>query len=174
MVEKALRNVVREALQQVCESGLPGDHHFYLTFSLSHAGVEVPDYLRAQHGDEMTIVLQYQFYDLEVDEAQMAVTLSFNNKHERLVVPLAAITTFADPSVNFALQFQSLPTQTAEDGTIDRPIAEHPAPDAAGDAAAQAAPSDDQDTDQDDDGAGDGAGDGNVVTLDQFRKKSSD
>ena len=106
MVEAALRGVVRTALRQVSEIGLPGNHHFYLTFRTGHRGVRIPDYLRAQYPGEMTIVLQYQFFGLEVTEELFSVTLSFNNVHERLTVPFAAITTFADPSVNFALQFQ--------------------------------------------------------------------
>ncbi|CAK0751104.1 Stringent starvation protein B [Azospirillaceae bacterium] len=108
MVEAALRGVVRTALKQVAEIGLPGSHHFYLTFRTGHRGVKMPDYLRTQYPGEMTIVLQYQFFGLEVTEDWFAVTLSFSNVHERLTIPFAAITTFADPSVNFALQFQPM------------------------------------------------------------------
>lgn len=106
MVETALRGVVRDALTQVAERGLPGNHHFYLTFRTGYPGVSIPDYLTAQYPNEMTIVLQFQYYGLEVTEERFEVTLSFNNVHERLVIPFAAISTFADPSVNFALQFQ--------------------------------------------------------------------
>ncbi len=113
MVEKALRGVVRDALSAACERGLPGNHHFYVTFRTNHPGVAIPDYLRTQYPSEMTIVLQYQFFGLEVDDELFSVTLSFNNVHERLTVPLAAIVAFADPSVNFALQFQAL---AGEDG----------------------------------------------------------
>src|SRR3990170_4420004 len=107
MVESALRGVVREALAQVAEKGLPGDHHFYLTFLTNHRGVAIPEYLRQKYPQEMTIVLQHQFFGLEVCEDRFSVSLSFSSKTERLVIPLAAISTFADPSVNFALQFQS-------------------------------------------------------------------
>jgi hypothetical protein len=107
MVESALRGVVREALTQVGETGLPGEHHFYLTFMTNHRGVAIPEYLRQKYPQEMTIVLQHQFFGLEVCEDRFSVSLSFSSKTERLVIPLAAITTFADPSVNFALQFQS-------------------------------------------------------------------
>jgi hypothetical protein len=106
MVEAALRAVVRQALTEVAESGLPGDHHFYITFRTSYPGVELPDYLRARYPAEMTIVLQFQYYDLAVDDNQFSVTLTFNNAPERLVIPLRAISVFADPSVNFALPFQ--------------------------------------------------------------------
>lgn len=108
MVEKALRGVIADAVRHVIKNGLPDDHHFYITFQTKHDGVQIPSYLREQYTDEMTIVLQYQFYGLEVDAEKMAVTLSFNNVPERLVIPLEAITIFADPSVNFALQFQPM------------------------------------------------------------------
>ncbi|MEI6558462.1 MAG: ClpXP protease specificity-enhancing factor SspB [Rhodospirillaceae bacterium] len=124
MVEAALRGVVRTALKQVAEIGLPGNHHFYLTFRTSYRGVRIPDYLRSQYPGEMTIVLQYQFFGLEVTEELFSVTLSFNNVHERLTVPFAAITTFADPSVNFALQFQPVTTEprpAAEEGVEPLP-----------------------------------------------------
>ena len=106
MVEAALRSVVKRAIETVTEEGLPGDHHFYITFQTEAPGVNIPKYLVDQYPEEMTIVLQYQFYGLKVDNKQMEVTLSFNNVPERLVIPLDAITVFADPSVNFALQFQ--------------------------------------------------------------------
>jgi uncharacterized protein len=106
MVETALRGVVRQSMERAAEKGLPGNHHFYLTFRTSHPGVDIPAHLRERYPVEMTIVLQFQFYGLEVTEDQFAVTLSFNNIPERLTIPFAALTIFADPSVNFALQFQ--------------------------------------------------------------------
>ena len=117
MVEKALRNVARQAIEEVIEDGLPGDHHFYITFLTDYEGVQIPDYLRERYPGEMTIVLQYQFYDLSIDDKFLKVTLSFNNIPEKLVIPVAAITIFADPSVNFALQFQ--PLDADEDGAYD-------------------------------------------------------
>lgn len=107
MVENALRGVVREALIQVGKHGLPADHHFYVTFDTNHPKVEIPDYLRSRYPSEMTIVLQHQFYGLKIQETLFAVTLSFNNMPERLVIPYDAIRIFADPSVSFALQFES-------------------------------------------------------------------
>lgn len=158
MVEQALRNVVREALLCAADQGLPGDHHFYLTFSTRFPGVRIPEYLRAQYPEEMTVVIQYQFYDLDVTEESVGVTLSFNNSQERIVIPLSAITTFADPSVNFALQFQALPAQTEpeEEGEPDRALAQSSGDGEADNSAAAAG--------QDD-------GSSNVVTLDSFRKK---
>ena len=152
MVERALRGVVREALEVVGAEGLPGDHHFYLTFTTDYPGVDIPDYLRKQYPEEMTIVLQYQFYDLTMDDEGFAVTLSFNNRRERLAVPFAAVTTFADPSVNFALQFQ-MQESALEADAPDAP--------AAGDEPAET----------DDEEAGEDGEKGKIVTLDSFRKK---
>jgi hypothetical protein len=106
MVENALRDVVREALGLVAERGLPGNHHFYISFRTDHPGVEMPEYLRTKYPEEITIVLQYQFWALETEGEQFSVVLSFNDRRERLVVPYAALTGFADPSVKFALRFQ--------------------------------------------------------------------
>lgn len=144
MVEQALRGVVRQAVQEVSGDGLPGDHHFYITFMTDYPGVQIPDYLRDRYPGEMTIVLQYQFYDLGVDKEKMTVTLSFNNVPERLTIPLAAITIFADPSVNFALQFQ--------------PIGDDEGPDF-----------DPEDFDDEDESGKSKTGE--VVSLDKFRKK---
>src|SRR5262249_55876316 len=105
MVEDALRGVVRRALLEVSKSGLPGDHHFYLTFRTGENGVQIAPALKSQYPKEMTIVLQHQFWGLEVNEEGFAVTLSFGGKHERLVVPYRSIVSFADPSVKFGLQF---------------------------------------------------------------------
>jgi hypothetical protein len=107
MVEDALRGVVRRALSEVSKSGLPGDHHFYLTFRTGEPGVQIAPALKSQYPKEMTIVLQHQFWGLEVNEETFAVTLSFGGKHERLLVPYRSIVSFADPSVKFGLQFET-------------------------------------------------------------------
>jgi hypothetical protein len=107
LVESALKGVVRSALEIVKKHGLTGGHHFYITFRTSHPQVVVPKYLQEKYPDEMTIVLQYQFYNLEVEETRFSVSLSFNNVQEHLVVPFAAIVGFADPSVKFGLQFHT-------------------------------------------------------------------
>lgn len=155
MVETALRGVVRDALTEVAERGLPGNHHFYLTFRTGFPGVEIPDYLASQYPNEMTIVLQFQYYGLDVTDDHFEVTLSFNNVHERLVIPFAAITTFADPSVNFALQFQPLAAaESAEVATMPpRAAAER-----AEEKAEESAPAEEPKR-------------GEVVALDAFRKK---
>jgi hypothetical protein len=125
MVEKALRSVVRDALAVTAERGLPGAHHFYITFRTDNPGVDIPDFLRAQYPHEMTIVLEHQFWGLEVDDLRFSVTLSFHSQAQRLTVPLAAITAFADPSVKFGLEFPVEPVE-AEPAT-SLPAAE-PAP----------------------------------------------
>jgi hypothetical protein len=107
MVETALRGVMREALARTAREGLPGDHHFYVTFRTHAAGVAIPNYLLSKFPDEMTIVLQHQFRALEVGEDAFSVNLSFQSRSERLKIPFAAVTTFADPSVNFGLQFEA-------------------------------------------------------------------
>lgn len=106
MVEDALRGVVRDALIQTAEHGLFGDHHFYITFRTRYPGVQVANHILARHPDEMTIVLQHQFWGLEVGEHHFQVTLSFSGVSERLGIPFAAVTGFADPSAKFGLQFQ--------------------------------------------------------------------
>jgi len=146
MVDAALRGVVREVLARAASSGLPGAHHFYITFRTGAPGVAVPDHLRQQYPDAMTVVLEHQFWDLEVKESGFAVTLNFRNQPERLTVPFAAITAFADPAVKFGLQFQV-------DGA---------GPEAAPPAAVQPAAPEPRPT---------AAKEGEVVALDAFRKK---
>lgn len=155
MVEAAKRGVVRQALREVLARGgqLPGEHHFYITFRTDAEGVELPDYLRAKYPTEMTIVLQYQFYDLSVEAEKFSVTLSFGGVLRRLVIPYVTIITFADPSVNFVLQFQpdDLPDILIEEEEEEvAPEVEEPVAEDAGDAPKTT---------------------GTVVALDAFRKK---
>jgi len=105
LVETALRSVVREALLAAAPDRMPGDHHFFLTFRTRAPGVDIPDFLLAQYPEEMTIVLQHQYWGLKADDEHFEVTLSFNNIPADLYVPFAALTAFIDPSVKFGLQF---------------------------------------------------------------------
>ena len=114
LVENGLRSVVREALRRVAEEGWPGTHHAYITFKTAAPGVEVPDFLHTRYPDELTIVLQHQFWDLEVEDDSFSVTLSFNKVGQRIVVPFAALTSYADPSVKFGLQFGVAPEARGE------------------------------------------------------------
>jgi hypothetical protein len=113
MVQDALKGVVRKILTEAGRDGLPGDHHFYVTFRTTAPGVRLSQRLRDKHPDEMTIVLQHQFWDLSVGEHSFEVGLSFSGVPERLLVPFDAITTFFDPSVQFGLKFE---TQEAPEG----------------------------------------------------------
>ncbi len=105
LVDDALRSVVRRALRQVADKGLPGSHHFYISFRSTDPGVRLPEYLRAKYPEEMTIVLQHQYWDLVITDEYFEVTVSFNKQQERIKVPFAALSAFVDPSVRFGLQF---------------------------------------------------------------------
>jgi hypothetical protein len=107
MVQEALKGVVRKILTEAGRDGLPGDHHFYVTFRTGAPGVRLSQRLRDKHPDEMTIVLQHQFWDLNVGEHAFEVGLSFSGVPERLLVPFDALTTFFDPSVQFGLKFET-------------------------------------------------------------------
>jgi hypothetical protein len=117
MIAEALRDVARQALAYTAREGLPGEHHFYLSFRPRAAGVRAPAFLRDQYPDEMTVVLQNQFWDLEVEEEAFSVTLIFGGARQRLVVPFAALTGFADPAAQLGLRFEPPPEgeETAED-----------------------------------------------------------
>ncbi|MDC1382659.1 ClpXP protease specificity-enhancing factor SspB [Candidatus Puniceispirillum sp.] len=105
LVEDALRSVVRTALGIVEKVGLPGETHFYISFSTLYSGVEIDDHLRSKHPENMTIVLQHQFADLKVNDDEFSVTLFFSGKPSPMIIPFQAITSFNDPSVGFGLQF---------------------------------------------------------------------
>ena len=117
MVETALRGVMREALARTAREGLLGDHHFYVTFRTHAPGVGIPNHLLGKFPDEMTIVLQHQFRALEVGDDAFSVNLSFQSRSDRLRIPLDAVTTFADPSVDFGLQFE-VPTAPPAEVTV--------------------------------------------------------
>lgn len=118
LVDQALRQVVRNALARVQKQGLIGNHHFYVTFKTHDKGVEVPDFLRERYPDEMTIVLQNQYSGLDVTDEKFEVTLSFQKLPTTIVVPFAAVTGFADPAVQFGLQFKNAtPKQPADAAT---------------------------------------------------------
>jgi uncharacterized protein len=160
LVERALRRVVRDALDLVAQQGLPGNHHFYITFRTDHPGVVIDDALRARYPTEMTVVLQHEFWGLDVGPEQFGVTLSFGAQPQRLEVPYEAVRVFADPSVEFGLQFTvaAATGEGADQAAAPRPlatVAELPVSDGA--APGETPPAD--------------AGSAEVVTLDRFRKK---
>ena len=108
LTQQALRGVVRNVLTDTAKKGLPGDHHFYISFDTRADGVRLSDRLRAQYPEEMTIILQHQFWDLKVGEEDFEVGLSFGGIPERLTVSFEAINGFFDPSVQFGLQFEEV------------------------------------------------------------------
>ena len=126
IVQEALREVVGRVLHEVEKSGgLPGGHHFYITFKTGAAGVDIPRQLAERFPDEMTIVIQHRFWDLKVDDDQFSVGLSFGGVPSILVVPFAAVTDFVDPAVDFSLKFHA---NGAPDGHEDHDPAQNDAP----------------------------------------------
>lgn len=155
LVEQALMDVVRKSLRHAADNGLSGQQHFYVTFKTHHPGVSIPDHLRERYKDEMTIVVQHQYWDLTVDEEKFSIGLSFNHQRETLVIPLGAITAFADPSVQFGLQFNVSP----EDLEVDAVLEEDAPKDA------------DEMSPSADEKAADDTKQGEVIALDAFRNK---
>lgn len=159
--EEALRQVVIMALAHAAEHGLPGEHHFYVSFRTDARGVSIPPRLLAQYPSEMTIVLQHQFWDLKLDEAgqRFSVGLSFGGVPSILSVPLAAVTGFADPHVQFGLRFRAPEEHAANDADAE-PITTvlDPAPTTATPDAADSDGNAPDSTNQ-------------VVSLDAFRKR---
>lgn len=170
LAQEALRGVMRKVLGEVARTGLPGAHHFFITFLTGAPGVRVSSRLRERYPEQMTIVLQYQYWDLKVTDAGFEVSLSFSDVPEKLEIPFSAVRGFYDPSVNFELEFDVKPVEAAEDGDdtgairaihpdggnkADNSEADEPQPAASEPAA---------------DGK-DGAKSAEVVSLDAFRKK---
>jgi hypothetical protein len=181
LAQDALRGVVRRVLMDIAKHGLPGEHHFYISFDTRAEGVRLSPRMRAQYPEEMTVVLQHQFWDLQVTDNGFEVGVSFGGTPERLAVPFAAIKGFFDPSVQFGLQFEEVadaepeqarqPDQGAGAGTnaaraplehkaiaptvVAVPVAANPEPTATTSDAKPDEP----------------AGSGEVVQLDRFRKK---
>ena len=163
LARDALRGVLRRVLTDAAEHGLPGEHHFFITFVSTAEGVKLSPRLLAQYPEEMTIILQHQFWDLVVTEDRFEVGLSFGGIPERLVVPFAAIKSFLDPSVQFGLQFE--PSEA--DAAADAPGAKLPAV-AAPSALPIADPSPAAENKDEPAKPSEGA---EVVRLDRFRKK---
>ncbi|MBI3199472.1 MAG: hypothetical protein HYZ40_18570 [Rhodospirillales bacterium] len=169
LVDDALRSVVRRVLTQVAAKGLPGSHHFYISFRSTDPGVELPEYLRAKYPEEMTIVLQHQYWDLVIGEESFEVTVSFNKQQEHIKVPFAALSAFVDPSVRFGLQFDR-----KEKAAGDKPAAAPatlPAPDKRPAQAAPAAAKDSPEASAAADGEAKPEDAAKIVKLDSFRKK---
>ncbi len=165
MAQEALRGVVRSAMEIVARDGLPGEHHFFIAFDTNHPDVEISDELHERYPEDMTIVVQHQYWDLEVCDDRFKISLTFSKVLERLVIPYVAVKGFFDPSVQFGLQFQS------PDSDISGAL---PAPDVL----KQLPPMGGGMSGDDNASRGDASGDdapkeelGEVVSLDAFRKK---
>lgn len=154
LAQEALRGVVRASLRKIVKTGLPGEHHFYIAFDTRYPGVRLSERLDNKYPREMTIVLQHQYWNLQVREDEFEVELSFDNIPERLVVPFNAIKGFLDPYVQFGLQFETVKVEAPakEPEAQAKPALPEPAMAAAEPAAAEAES-------------------GRVVSLDSFRKK---
>ncbi|GAB5510906.1 MAG: SspB family protein [Hyphomicrobiales bacterium] len=183
LVSDALRGVVRQVLTEIGSTGLPGEHHFYITIDTRLPGVRISSALRQRFPEEMTVVLQHQFWDLKVTEQTFEVGLSFSGVPERLLIPYSSITGFADPSVDFALKFETLlvddedmigevseplPDGSDKDIESSAPIPlERSSESAKGTAASEETSGDDSSSENEDDDEKSA----DVVSLDAFRKK---
>jgi uncharacterized protein len=159
LAQDALRGVVRKVLSEVSKTGLPGEHHFFVSFATRAPGVRISSRLLAKYPDDMTIVIQHQYWDLTVTEHAFEIGLSFDGVSERLLVPFSALKGFLDPSVQFGVQFETVAAPGA--------IAEAPEPAIE----AEPPPALTVVADEDED-AEPAAGKAEIVSLDAFRKKS--
>ena len=123
LLQRALLDLVRQVLREVAAEGLPGEHHLFLTFRTDEPGVEMPEGLRREHPEEMTIVLQHQFWDLEVEDDRFAVTLRFGGQPQRLTLPFTALRGFLDPEAEFGLKLGTSTEEQAAEGTAPEPVA---------------------------------------------------
>jgi hypothetical protein len=162
LTRDALRGVLRQVLADAASHGLPGDHHFYITFLSRADGVKLSPRLLAQYPEEMTIILQHQFWDLVVTDDHFEVGLSFGGTPERLVVPFSAIKGFFDPSVQFGLQFESPEAEPLHGETPAAPVRATEPAEVAPDGGAEG------ESPRKSSGSTEGA---EVVRLDRFRKK---
>jgi hypothetical protein len=175
LAQQALRGVVRTVLADVAQKGLPGEHHFKITFATTAPGVRLSERMRGQYPDAMTVVLQHQFWDLAVSDDAFEVGLSFGGVPERLAVPFDAITAFYDPAVQFGFQFETIDAAAAAPGVAAKPVEPSPvtrlpepakAPAKTDTLAAPAAAKPKEPTPGPEDDGG-----GQIVRLDRFRKK---
>ncbi|WP_298491447.1 SspB family protein [uncultured Maritimibacter sp.] len=155
LMHAAMRGLIRQVLTEVAEGGLPGAHHFFITFDTMHPDVELADWLSDRFPEDMTIVMQHWFDDLQVGEDGFAVTLNFGDNPERMFIPFDAIRTFVDPSVEFGLRFETQGEDDEEEDEVEtlsdkRPADKRPAPKPVRDDAPKK--------------------DAEVVSLDSFRK----
>lgn len=174
LVQGALKGAIRKVLQHVADHGLPGEHHFYITFDTNAEGVTLPAHLKERYSDDMTIVLQHRYWGLKVDEERFELKLSFDGKPELLVIPFDALIAFVDPSAQFALQFTSdlyPPEELEQDTAGGQDTANVGRVPDSGEAAILA-PKPKKGKDRKAAKSDPGSENDNVVTLDTFRKNS--
>ncbi len=174
LTQEALRGVIRKVLDEVSVAGLPGEHHFFITFDTNHPGVRLSKAMRERYPESMTIVIQHTFWNLKTDDNAFELDLTFNEVRERLRIPFMAIQAFFDPSVKFGLQFDLEAETAAHDGEVidlKQPSASERQEDAtpADSDEGQQVP-DGEPKSSDKDGKGEEK-DAEVVSLDAFRKK---
>jgi hypothetical protein len=171
LAQDALRGVIRKVLAEIAATArLPGDHHFFITFLTGAPGVRLSQHLKAKYPEQMTIVIQHQFWDLAIHEDHFQVSLNFDHVPEKLVIPFSAVKGFLDPAVQFGLQFEVVPTEAdvAPETTARKPAkATRPVTKGKAPAPAPEVP----DADVSPDAGGEPSGQPNVVSLDAFRKK---
>ncbi len=155
LMHRAMRGLIQEVLAAVQKDGLPGEHHFFVTFDTMHPDVEIADWLSDRYPGEMTIVIQHWFADLDVTDEGFTITLNFGDAPEPLYIPYDAIRTFVDPSVEFGLRFETHPGDLHE--VVELPEFEPEEEPAAPEIAAEEKPDEDEKS-------------GDVVSLDSFRK----
>ncbi|WP_101340560.1 SspB family protein [Cereibacter azotoformans] len=117
LMHRAMRGLIQSVLEDVAEHGLPGAHHFFITFDTTHPDVAMADWLRARYPQEMTVVIQHWYENLAVDDRGFSITLNFGNQPEPLVIPFDAVRTFVDPSVEFGLRFETHEDEDEEEDT---------------------------------------------------------
>jgi len=156
LMHQAMRGLLANVLRDVAKNGLPGQHHFFITFETNAEGVDLPDWLREQYPDDMTIVMQEWFAGLEVDDDGFSITLNFGDTKVAMYIPFDAIRTFVDPSVEFGLRFEAIDEDDEGEGAPEG--AQSDASDISGDTAGDAPDAPPE------------KGDAEVVSLDHFRK----
>ncbi len=177
LAQEALRGVMRKVLAEIARTGLPGNHHFFITFMTGAPGVRISTRLRERYPEQMTIVIQFQYWDLKVTETGFEIGLSFSDVPEKLEVPFSAVRGFYDPSVNFELEFDvktEAPAEAApekEREKAPRPVVVSKAAEAEKSPAGRSKDKDETKVADGDKADPDGKGGADVVSLDAFRKK---